>query len=172
MKVIKDFVIRGVIPPLKRNLVLRFTKGGGAQETMRDTLIMEKRGYQNSWKEEDLLVSHTTFLLLCVGDRAFWRLRSCCINHLISFFWQLPRMLWMDKTFIKFHANVDSFYWCETSRPKWALAWVKVTFSWIDPIGWVHKIAREIITTWLESRSTPCRVLAQNQQYMSTNRSK
>jgi hypothetical protein len=39
---------------LTRNLVPRFTKGGGAQETtMNDTLIMEIREYQNS-REEDL----------------------------------------------------------------------------------------------------------------------
>jgi hypothetical protein len=43
MKVIKDFITRGVTaPPLKRNLILRLTKGGGEQETMNDALIVEK----------------------------------------------------------------------------------------------------------------------------------
>jgi hypothetical protein len=42
------------LSPLNKNLVLRFTKGGGAQETTtNDTLIMEIREYQNS-QEEDL----------------------------------------------------------------------------------------------------------------------
>jgi hypothetical protein len=42
MKVIKDFITRGVTAPLKRNLILRLTKGGGEQETMNDALIVEK----------------------------------------------------------------------------------------------------------------------------------
>jgi hypothetical protein len=55
MTLLNVFEIRDVTAlPLKRNLVLRFTKGGGAQETtMNDTLIMEIREYQNS-REEDL----------------------------------------------------------------------------------------------------------------------
>jgi hypothetical protein len=44
MKVIRETITRGVTTlPLKRNLVLRFMKGGGAQETMKDALIEEKR---------------------------------------------------------------------------------------------------------------------------------
>jgi hypothetical protein len=40
--------------PLNKNLIPRFTKGDGAQETtMNDTLIVEIREYQNS-REEDL----------------------------------------------------------------------------------------------------------------------
>jgi hypothetical protein len=36
----------GVIAsPLKRNLISRFAKGGGAQETMKDVLIEEKQQY-------------------------------------------------------------------------------------------------------------------------------
>jgi hypothetical protein len=30
MKVIRDSITRGVAAPLKRNLILRFTKGGGS----------------------------------------------------------------------------------------------------------------------------------------------
>jgi hypothetical protein len=37
---------------------LRFMKGGGAQETMKDALIEEKRWYQDSRKEENFSVSH------------------------------------------------------------------------------------------------------------------
>jgi hypothetical protein len=59
MKVIKIFVTQSVIaPPPKRNLIPRFTKGGGAHETMIDALIVEKRGYQNSREEEDFSTSH------------------------------------------------------------------------------------------------------------------
>jgi hypothetical protein len=35
---------------------------------------------------------------------------------------------------------------------------------------WVHEGTGEIVMTWLESGLTPCRVLAQNQQYMSSKR--
>jgi hypothetical protein len=38
---------------LNRNIVPRFAKGGGAQETMKDTWVVEIREYQNS-QEEDL----------------------------------------------------------------------------------------------------------------------
>jgi hypothetical protein len=43
--------------PIKRNLVLRFTKGGGARETIKDALIEEKRQYRDSRKEENFSVS-------------------------------------------------------------------------------------------------------------------
>jgi hypothetical protein len=47
--------------PLKKNLILRFTKGGGgAQETMKDALIEEKWQYQDSRKEKNSSVSHVT----------------------------------------------------------------------------------------------------------------
>jgi hypothetical protein len=26
-------------------------------------------------------------------------------------------MLWLEKNFIKFHADANNFHWCETSRP-------------------------------------------------------
>jgi hypothetical protein len=39
--------------PLNRNLISRFVKGGGAQEMMKDALVVEIRGYQYS-REEDL----------------------------------------------------------------------------------------------------------------------
>jgi hypothetical protein len=40
--------------PLKKNLVPRFMKGGGAQETMKDALVVEIRGYRDA-------VSHAAF---------------------------------------------------------------------------------------------------------------
>jgi hypothetical protein len=36
----------------------------------------------------------------------------------------------------------------------------------------VLDVAYEINTTWLDGGPTPCRVLAQNQRYMSTNKAK
>jgi hypothetical protein len=52
---IRVFVTWGITAlPLNRNLIPRFIKRGGAQETMmNDTLIVEIREYQNS-REEDL----------------------------------------------------------------------------------------------------------------------
>jgi hypothetical protein len=44
--------------PLKTNLVLRFMKGRGAQETMKDALIEEKRWYRGSQKVENFSISH------------------------------------------------------------------------------------------------------------------
>jgi hypothetical protein len=38
---------------LNRNLILRFAKGVGAQEMMKDALVVEIREYQNS-REENL----------------------------------------------------------------------------------------------------------------------
>jgi hypothetical protein len=49
---------------LKRNLVLRFTKGGGAQETMKDALIVQKKN-QDRWKEENFSISHAAFPSMC-----------------------------------------------------------------------------------------------------------
>jgi hypothetical protein len=61
-KIIKDSITQGVTTlPLKRNLISRFMKGGGAQVKMNDALIAEKRGYQNSRQEESFSVSHVTF---------------------------------------------------------------------------------------------------------------
>jgi hypothetical protein len=49
MKVIREVITQGVTTlPLKRNLVLKFMKGGGPQETMKDALIVEKRRYRDS----------------------------------------------------------------------------------------------------------------------------
>jgi hypothetical protein len=106
------------------------------------------------------------------GRQELRRLQSCRITHLICFIWHLHRMLWMEKTFSKFHGGPDSFLWCETSRLKWALVQVKMTFSWIGWTKWVHKVVCEILTIWLESGPTPCMVIARNQQYTSTNRAK
>jgi hypothetical protein len=48
MKVINKAITWGVTTlPLKRNLIPKFMKGGGAQETMNDTLIAEKQRYQD-----------------------------------------------------------------------------------------------------------------------------
>jgi hypothetical protein len=35
---------------------------------------------------------------------------------------------------------------------------------------WIHEGTSEIMTTWLESGPTPCRVLARNQRYTSSDR--
>jgi hypothetical protein len=103
---------------LKRNLILRFMTGGRAQETMKDVLITEKREYWDSRKEWGLLSFSCSLFLLCLGNKALWWLRSCCINHPIPSLWQLHQIPWMEKTFIMFHADADSFHWCETSKTK------------------------------------------------------
>jgi hypothetical protein len=132
-----------------------------------------------SWRKEDIRTvgrrtSRSLMQLLpsVRGDRALWRLWSCHITHSIPFIWQLHWMLWMEKTFIKFHADADNYLWCETSRPKRALARVKITFSWIDQTWWVHEVVCEIITIGLKSGPTPSRVLARNQLSTSTTRAK
>jgi hypothetical protein len=62
MTIIREFITRGVIAlPLKRNLILRFTKGGGAQEMMKEALIVGKRRCRDCWKDENFSVSQTTF---------------------------------------------------------------------------------------------------------------
>jgi hypothetical protein len=44
MTIIREFITWGVIAlPLKRNLIPRFTKGGGAQKMMKEALIVGKR---------------------------------------------------------------------------------------------------------------------------------
>jgi hypothetical protein len=62
MIVIRAAITRSVIAPLppKRNLIPRFTKGGGAQEVMKDALIEEKGRYQDSRKEENFSISQST----------------------------------------------------------------------------------------------------------------
>jgi hypothetical protein len=60
----------------------------------------------------------------------------------------------MEKVFIKLHVDADSFHWCDTSRLKQSLARVEMTFFWMDRTGWVHKVAGELITTWLKSGPT------------------
>jgi hypothetical protein len=35
--------------------------GGGAQKMIKDALIVEKREYQDSWKEKNFSVSHAAF---------------------------------------------------------------------------------------------------------------
>jgi hypothetical protein len=47
--------------PLKRNLVLRFTKGGKHKKVMKVALVMEEGGYQDSSKEENISVMNVTF---------------------------------------------------------------------------------------------------------------
>jgi hypothetical protein len=99
---------------------------------------------------------------------------SCSFSFLVSqSTCRLPSMLrpsvhplcLMEEIFIKFHADADSFHWYETSRPKQALAWVEMTFSWIDRTGWVHKVACELIMTHLKSGWTPWWVLDRIGQY-------
>jgi hypothetical protein len=60
MIVIRAAITRSVIAPPKRNLIPRFTKGGGAQEVMKDALIEEKGRYQDSRKEENFSISQST----------------------------------------------------------------------------------------------------------------
>jgi hypothetical protein len=58
MKVIKDFITRGVTTlPLKRNLIPRFTKE--AQETMKDALIVER--ILEPLKGGNFSISYATF---------------------------------------------------------------------------------------------------------------
>jgi hypothetical protein len=53
MTLIRVSVTRDVTTlPLKRNLILRFTKGGEHKKTMKDALVMEIRGCWNSQKED------------------------------------------------------------------------------------------------------------------------
>jgi hypothetical protein len=54
-------VTRDVTTPPKRNLVLRFMNGRGSQETIKDTLIMEKGGHHDSCQEENFSVFYATF---------------------------------------------------------------------------------------------------------------
>jgi hypothetical protein len=62
MTIITEFITRGVTTlPLKKNLILRFTKGGGAQETMKEELIVGKRRCRDYQKVENFSVSQTTF---------------------------------------------------------------------------------------------------------------
>jgi hypothetical protein len=111
-----------------------------AQETMKDALTVEKRGYQDSWKSR-----------ISRSPRASCRLLSCYIIHSILFIWQFHQNFWMEKNFIKFHTNDDNFHWCKTSRPKRDSTWAEMTFSWIHRTRWVHEVVCEIIMTWLRS---------------------
>jgi hypothetical protein len=63
MMIISIFITLGVTTlPFERNFILRFMKGVGAQEPIKDALIVEKRGCRDSWKEENFLMSHAAFL--------------------------------------------------------------------------------------------------------------
>jgi hypothetical protein len=106
-KAIRETITWGVTAlPFKRNLIPRFTKGGAAQETMKDTLIEEKRRYQDSWME-DFSVTHATFPFMCGRHRTLFNHvvlhdSACVALHYSIFLVQLDQMLRMEKDFLKF----------------------------------------------------------------------
>jgi hypothetical protein len=50
---------------------------------------------------------------------------------------------------------------------KWSLG-PRMTFSWRDQKGWVHRVTYEIIAIWLGSEQIPCRILGRIYRYKST----
>jgi hypothetical protein len=46
---------------LNKNLVPRFARGGGHKKAMKDALVVEEGGYQDSLKEENFSITHVTF---------------------------------------------------------------------------------------------------------------
>jgi hypothetical protein len=124
----------------------------------------------DSRKEENFWVSHAVSPFRSPIARC--RLPSLLHSSLNPRCLIVHQMLWMDETFIKFHADADSFHWCETSRSKQALAWAEMTFFWIDRTGWVHEVTFEIITTWLggEQHQAGCWIdLAQTRALLEPN---
>jgi hypothetical protein len=121
---------------------------------MKDALTMEKQRYWDSCKEENSSVPNAAFSFYT------WMVEHFENSDHVASITQSPlsgnliKCSEWGETFIKFHAYADSSYWCETSRSKWALAWVEMTFSWMDRTRWVHEVACELITTWLKSGST------------------
>jgi hypothetical protein len=77
-------------------------------------------------------------------------------------------MLWVEKNFLEFHIDADSFYWCKTSILKRALALMEVTNTWLGneqaQVGYSIKIN----DTWALTKQTSyMKALAKLQQYGS-----
>jgi hypothetical protein len=116
---------------------------------MKDTLITEKGGYWDSWQEENFSVSDAASPSQSPNARCrLSSMLSPSVNTLCLIV-SSDALDWGD--LYQFHIDANNCHWYETSRLKCTFAWVEVTSSWTDWTGRVHKVAREIITTWLKS---------------------
>jgi hypothetical protein len=88
-------------------------KGGKAQEMMKGALIAEKKGYRNSRKEENFLVSSATFSLCTWVTEHFEDFDHVALitqSSLSDSFIECSR--WR-RPFSSSNDEADTFHWCE-----------------------------------------------------------
>jgi hypothetical protein len=139
---------------------------------MKDALTAEKGGYWGHWKKETSQFPMQLFLS-CMSDITPCRLRLWFMTLLVLCY--ITRSSWSIN-------SIGCSKWKRTfsnSNIKDDIAHRGNNFQ-IESIGddilldnrtgWIYEGTSNIMTTWLKSGPTPCRVLAQNQWYTSSNR--
>jgi hypothetical protein len=121
-------------------------KGGRAQETMNDALITEKQRYRDRWKKETSRFPMQLFLP-CMSDIAPCRIRLCFMTLLVLC--SITRSSW----------SINSIGYSEWKRT-FSNSNIEDDILLDNRTGQIHKDMGEIMTSWLESGPTPCRVLA------------
>jgi hypothetical protein len=179
MTVIRKTVTWGVTAPPKRNLILKFMKGGGRHKKWCKMC--------RSWRNEDsgtigrrrTSQSLLQLFLPCVSVISPCRIRLCFTTLLIVRFitwssWSSNSSRCSEWKWTFSNANIenDITHRGKKFQTESILGAIEDDILLDNRTGQIHEGTSEIMTTWLKCGPTPCRVLAQNQWYMSTNRAK
>jgi hypothetical protein len=171
MKVNRGNITWGVIAlPLKWNLISRFKKGGEHKKRWRMHRSWGNKDVKTVRKRKLLGLANSLFPL-CVGDIALWQFQTCCIDHSIPFFWQRHRMLWMGRPLSSSTLMLTTSIGLRLQdRTSFDTSGDDILLDGSNKMGtrshrWSHN---DMALMWID----PCRVLARNQWYTSTNRAK
>jgi hypothetical protein len=147
----------------------------GAQETR----------WNMHWTEDIGTIKRRTsrslmpLFLPCVGDIAPCSIGLCFMTILVLCF--ITRSSWFinsircsewKRTFSNYNIQDDIDHRGKNFQTELILGTIKDDILLDNWTGWIHEGTCEIMMTWLESGPMPCRLLAQNQWYTSSNRAK
>jgi hypothetical protein len=120
--------------------------------------------------EENFSVAHVTFLSMIVGHIAPCRIGLCFITLLVLRF--ITRSSWPSnssgfskwkRTFSNSNVKANIPHRGKNFQTESILDMIGYDILLDNRTRWIHEGTSEIMTTWLESGPTPCRVLARNQ---------
>jgi hypothetical protein len=136
-------------------------------------MLKKRTKYRYIWKEEFLQVSHAAYLfnVRFISPCGMWRFLTALLVLCV-----ITRFSWPD-VYVKWSRSkklseaplprLTSSIDVRAFNLKWSLG-PRMTFSWRDQKGWVHRVTYEIIAIWLGSEQIPCRILGRIYRYKST----
>jgi hypothetical protein len=153
--------------PLKRNLVPRFTNGGGKQKKQWRTLWLWRREVIRIIRWRRTSWSPMPPFLLCVGNispcRIWLRFMTLLVWRLIT------RSSWFNnssgssdkkRTSSKSNVKGDILHPGKNFQKGSIISVIEDDILFDNRLRWIHEATCEIKMTWLEGGPTPCKVLA------------